>query len=122
VKKLLLILLLALLPLQYSWAAVAAYCLHEKELSSPLVLVDEQEVQSKTLEEKVKTAKMGCGCDGCVDCANCTYCHPSFLATIPGVTPDIAVPVRSTHAEAIAISFSSHVADGPRRPDRLLVA
>lgn len=35
VKKLILILLLAILPIQYSWAAAAAYCQHEQAQHTP---------------------------------------------------------------------------------------
>lgn len=67
-KKLLLIFLLAILPLQVSWAAVAVYCQHEEEVTSQHFGHHEHEHELVQADEEPK--------EGAIELhADCVTCH-----------------------------------------------
>jgi hypothetical protein len=102
------------LPFQYSWAAVAVYCQHEKEHSTHFGHHSHQhQAQADEPEGKSKLAKFH---------SDCGYCHLSCQAPFAITSADISVPVRLGHLKVITLSFSSHIPDGPKRPDWRLIA
>jgi len=114
VKRLLLIFLLTILPLQYSWAAAAVYCQHEKTPTTHFGHhTHEHHAQAGDADHKGKTAKAD---------NDCGVCHlsaqPSFLSAISlMIQQDRMVrPADSTPY------YSSHIPDGPARPDWRLLA
>lgn len=114
VKKLLLIFLLFALPFQYSWAAVAVYCQHEKTHTSHFGHHSHQHVaQAEKSSEKNKLATLD---------DDCGYCHLSCQVTPTSVTPELTVPQALAPPVLQFILFSSYFPEGPKRPDRTLVA
>lgn len=113
-KRLLLIFLLIALPFQYSWAAAAAYCQHEKAHPTHFGHhAHDHQAQAEDSKEKDKLPKFH---------SDCGYCHLSCQATaLPGM-PDLTIPDAVAPPLAPSLSFSSFFPEGPRRPDRLLVA
>lgn len=118
VKKLLLIFMLVLLPLQFSWAAVAVYCQHEQEASTHFghhSHKHEADASAQTDDSGTegKLAKV----DG--DCAVCHFsAQPSFPNSLRTVTPPQVAP----HAIQLQTDYSSHIPEGPQKPDWKLVA
>lgn len=115
VKRLLLIFLLALLPLQFSWAAAAAYCQHEGENTAQHFghHSHQHDAQPDSPDDADPTAKVH---------ADCAYCHLACQASFLTTAPDIVVPHGSTYAELPARPYSSHIPDGLQRPDWRIVA
>jgi hypothetical protein len=118
VKKIFLILMLALLPLQFSWAAVAVYCQHEQEASTHFGHHSHEHEADATAQIDDSSDE---GALAKVD-ADCAVCHisaqPSFLNSPPIVTP----PQVATHATQLQTDYSSHIPEGPQKPDWQLVA
>lgn len=117
-KKFLLIFLLFALPFQYSWAAAATYCQHEKAHTSHFGHhshhhVAQAEKLAEKSDEKSKLATLD---------DDCGYCHLSCQVTPTSVTPDLTVPQALAPPVLQLSSFSSHFPEGPKRPDRTLVA
>jgi hypothetical protein len=114
VKKLLLIFLLFALPFQYSWAAAAVYCQHEKTHTSHFGHHSHQHVaQAEKANDKSKLATLD---------DDCGYCHLSCQVTPTSVTPELTVPQALAPPILLLSSFTSHFPEGPKRPDRILVA
>ena len=115
VKKLLLIFLLALLPLQFCWAAAAAYCQHDGEKAV-------QHLGHHTHQHDAASGLPDGGGSVTDAHADCGYCHlscqPSFLTTMP----EVALPTGPAYGEPPVRTYSSHIPDGLRRPDWRLVA
>ena len=114
-KKLLFIFLLFALPFQYSWAAAAAYCQHETTHTSHFGHHSHQHDvgQAEKSDKKSKLAMLD---------DDCGYCHLSCQVTPTSVTSDLAVPQALAPPVLLLISFSSYFPEGPKRPDRPLVA
>lgn len=114
-KRFLLIFLLIVLPLQYSWAAAAAYCQHENEPTTHFGHHSHQHQaqQADEPDDKDKTAQVH------HDCGVCQFAgQASFLTSLPevAVVPDVFT------ATPLFVSYTSHIAEGPKRPDRRVVA
>ncbi|RZI40440.1 cobalt-zinc-cadmium resistance protein [Herbaspirillum sp. HC18] len=109
-KKLLLIFLLVLLPLQFSWAAAAAYCQHDGEKTTQHFghHTHKHDAKQDVPDDSGKVVKVD------VDCG---YCHLSCQASFLTAALDITVPLGSTYAELPTRSYSSHIPDGLQRPD-----
>lgn len=115
-KKFFLLLLLFVLPLQMSWAAASAYCLHEEGKAAQHLghhshqhkasAGDEPQLDAgKDLKTKTKAH------------SDCNVCHGIGHAWLP---PCASMPVFDTASLAIDTSsclYVSHIPDGPKRPD-----
>lgn len=118
VKKWLLILLLLVLPLQISWAAAAVYCQHEQEAAvahighhehqhpAQVDASDDQDGQNELPQVH----------------SDCGYCHGVSQAAFLSHLSPMMMPTGLLTAEPHSHAFSSHIPDGPRRPDRHPVA
>lgn len=116
VKKLILIFLLSILPLQYAWAAAAAYCQHEQEMSTHFGHHShEHKAQAGTPDDE--EAPAGSKVD--LDCEVCQLSTQlSFLSAVTDIVPPSGFEL-STH---LFPSYSSHIPDGPQKPDWRVVA
>ena len=114
VKKILLIVLMLILPVQYSWSAAALYCQHEQNAPSHFGHHAHQhtmEPDAPSGHDKVKGAD-----------ADCEYCHFfSHAFFVPFDARPPAVP-ESTHVARRAVVYTSHIPRKPPRPNWLLVA
>lgn len=119
-KKFFLLLLLFVLPLQMSWAAASAYCLHEEgkaaqhpgHHSHQHKASADDEAQADTGKDLKTKAKAH---------SDCNVCHGIGHAWLP---PGSSMPVFDTTSLAIDTSsflYVSHIPDGPKRPDWLPV-
>lgn len=114
-KRFLLILLLVLVPFQFAWATAGSYCQHETGASSVHFGHHAHQHQGKadTSNAKAKLGKIDIDCPSCHG-AGCAL----FLTHVEPVT----VPLDKTAAEPRVLLYTSHIPDGPRRPDRSPVA
>jgi len=100
------IFLLAMLPLQLGWSAVATYCQHEEQLGADHFGHHEHQCRSDTNPGSTDTDKAS----GDID-ADCSQCHGHYagvlplLNDIPGHSSAAAPPVpgdEAAHARALA--------------------
>ncbi|RJF96307.1 hypothetical protein D3871_19545 [Noviherbaspirillum saxi] len=114
-KKLILILLLTVLPLQYSWAAAAAYCEHEQEQQTSHFghHTHQHQAENDESSDPSKSKQVHS------DCGVCQFSgQASFLTTFPAAVP----PNDVVHSVRLPDYYSSHIPDGPQKPDWRLVA
>ena len=115
-KKFFLLLLLFVLPLQMSWAAASAYCLHEEGKAARHLGHHSHHHQAsaddapqadagKDLKAKTKAH------------SDCNVCHGVGHAWLP---PATSMPVFDSASLAVDTSsflYISHIPDAPKRPD-----
>jgi hypothetical protein len=98
------------LPLQISWAATVVYCNHEESSVTQHfghhVHKHEKDIPSKTTQVH----------------SDCGYCNLATQVLIINEAFTFELPELSKHTDFLIPSYSSHVPDGPRDPDRLIVA
>jgi hypothetical protein len=113
-KRLLLIFLLAMLPLQMSWAAVTGYCQHEEGKAAQHLGHHEHKHQaSGDSKQSDKKSKNQLG----VNDVDCGYCHLSCLNIVSQPQPELAFPKASTPVEFQFHPYRSHIPDGLTKPD-----
>ena len=122
-KKLLLILLLVILPIQYAWSMAAVYCGHEQSREHPAshfghhghqhhALAGDDEDGGSNDRQPGKTKVH----------SDCEVCHHAVQASVLD-QHDLAVPPTTTaYAPPACRCYLSHIAEGPPRPNWLLVA
>lgn len=123
-RKWFLIFLLAVLPLQYAWSAAAAYCGHEQEKS--------QHFGHHAHQHKAEASHDGDGnANGDGDGhtggkgkppkvkvhADCAVCHHAVQASLLAAAPPQPGAGGDAYPPASDPRFSSHIADGPKKPD-----
>lgn len=115
-RRWLVVFLLALLPLQLSWAAVAAYCQHEKAPSQAEHFGHhEHEHHDQGAAQAQDAKKAPSAVDN--DCGTCHLGHAqTLLSDAPAMAPP-ALPPRVARHDALP---GSHVPALPDRPDRRL--
>ena len=110
------ILLLVLLPFQFSWAAAASYCQHEtSKLASHFGHHEHKhevaKVKSGGMERTDAVNKLGALDDDCVMCH--LGCMPPIAAS---QVVDFARPIQA-HDLTLVPEFESHISGVPQRPD-----
>jgi hypothetical protein len=115
VKKLLLILLLTILPIQYSWSMAAVYCQHEPAKVSHFGHHGHQhQAQADDgADHQGKPGKVH---------SDCEVCHHAVQASVPAADGVAVAADTSWYAEPSLFSYLSYISDGPSRPDWVLVA
>lgn len=112
-KRLLLILLLAMLPLQASWAAAAAYCDLAEQGSTqhpghhehqPNGALDDPPAPPAADDDKAE--------------ADCDLCHHFAASPLPSAQPDLPLPKGSPHLRGDLRRYVSHIPDLIPPPDR----
>lgn len=114
VKRLFVIAMLLILPFHFSWAAAAVYCDHDDNPVSHF--------GHHTHAEDVDFHKINGDANGKVH-GDCGYCHAAAVQAsifVPG-KPPVMAPSR-VYAHDAPATFTSHISEGPRRPDRSPVA
>lgn len=109
-KRLLLILLLAVLPLQMSWAAVTGYCQHESGKAAQHFGHHDHKHQASG-ESQPSKGKLG------VNDNDCGYCHLSCVNFVPTHQSQLIFPKASTSVEFQLPFYQSHIPDGLARPN-----
>ncbi|WP_332877392.1 cation efflux protein, CzcI family [Massilia sp. S19_KUP03_FR1] len=115
-KRLLLILLMLILPVQYAWSAAAVYCQHEQ--NAPVHFGHHAHQHDAKPGEpdghgKVKVK----GAD-----ADCEYCHLFSHASFVPFASRPAVPAARAQVASLALTYTSHIPHRPPRPNWSLVA
>jgi hypothetical protein len=124
-RKLFLILLLAILPLQYAWSAAAAYCGHEQEQSQHFGHhAHQHNAQAGSHDGDGNDSNDGGDGGGKgklpgkakihADCAVCHHAVQASLLSGMAPPPDAACDGYPPSSDSL---FSSHIADGPKKPD-----
>lgn len=109
-KRLFLIFLLAMLPLQMSWAVVSDYCEHENGKAAQHVGHHEHKHQASGDKQPSKS-KLGTGD------ADCSYCHHCCANIIATPHPAPVVPFDSAQVAFELHRYLSPISDGPSRPN-----
>nr|WP_315255425.1 DUF2946 family protein [uncultured Duganella sp.] len=113
-KKLLLILLLTILPIQYSWSMAAVYCQHE--LSKVTHFGHHgHEHQAQAGDDDGGSGKLSKHGD-------CEVCHHAVQASVPVADAVLAAAPAVAYAPPGVLHYHSYIADGPPRPNWSLVA
>lgn len=116
VKKMLITLLLVMVPFQFAWGAAAVYCQHEQ--SATVQHFGHHVHQHQQQNAKESSSPAGKLSQLHQDCA---YCHALSPASMPTMASEPLIPPGSIHAEPPVVSFTSHISEGPREPDRFVV-
>lgn len=114
VRRLVFILLLAILPIQFSWAAVTSYCRHETG-SATKHFGHHQHQHRAVTGDVSKNPEAGSltGTDN-----DCEICHLSAAQTILDVTGSVVGPQSESPRFEYGWRYESYIATGPERPDR----
>jgi hypothetical protein len=117
VKRLLLIVMLALLPLQSVWASAARYCEHEREHEGTQETATPQHVGHHEHEHAAPTTASLPDNNGTHADLDCTVCHlaccASLLTHVAFELPLLSTPL----CERAGPGFRSCIASIPDRPD-----
>ena len=114
-KRAFLILLLAILPFQISWATAAAYCQHEQGKAAQHFGHHEHEHQASDADRSDKDKAKYHDSD-------CSYHHLSAVKSLCSTVPSIASSPRSLPIAFLSPPFDSHIPDGLIRPDWRIVS
>lgn len=113
-RRIVMLCLVLLLPVQWTWAAAAAYCTHETSSTAQHLGHHEHKHRADT-SGKTSASKLVVDDD-------CTLCHLSGLQWVDmGMAPLLAVDLAPPSIES-GVVFSSHIPIGPERPDRSRIA
>jgi hypothetical protein len=117
-KRVFLVILILLLPLQLSWAAVASYCQNEVSQARVHFGHHEHKTSQQPVSMKDHVSK------GAVDNdTECGFCHLSCCKSVTAYT-QLKLPADFNLAAypLIPSDFSSHIAEGPEKPNWQLAA
>ncbi|QOF76687.1 hypothetical protein [Variovorax sp. 38R] len=123
-RRWLLIFLLFLLPFQYSWAASAAYCLHEGDTRGGHWGHHEDEPRGTDRThagdgaKKDSTRQPNAAVGHCIVAHFGQAQHADTAAALPADAPIASQALRAASTER----FASHIAEVPVRPDWFLAA
>lgn len=99
------------LPLQLSWAAAAVYCQHESSVKITHFGHHQHEHQHGAETNKGEPHSIQVDND-------CGYCHAVSQVSFLIMPAAVIFASASSHDALSRVTFSSHIPDGPRRPDR----
>jgi hypothetical protein len=120
VKKILLILLLTILPIQYAWSMAAVYCGHEQTSEQGTTTHfghhgHQHQAQADDDTDNGKPAKSKAHGD-------CEVCHHAVQASVLDDSNVAAPAAGYGYAAPVSPQYLSYIAEGPPRPNWLLVA
>lgn len=114
-RRLLILVLAWVLPLQFAWAGVAIYCQHESGLAAQHFGHHEHQHHGAKADS-AKVAKMQVpGAD-----ADCQVCQFGAAQSVPAGDQLFVAPHGSATPPESPASFRSHVPSGLERPSRTL--
>lgn len=114
-RRLVLICMMLLLPVQWTWAATASYCGHEAGMASKHFGHHDHQHKNAANEASKDGEKSPAGLD-----TDCDYCHLSGSQAMASMRALIVSPTRSALPPADPPMRGSHLTSGPERPDRVL--
>lgn len=113
VRRLFVILLMIVLPVQFTWAAASGFCGHESGIAAKHFGHHEHKHSGQAQTKETKAASLSH--------ADCEMCHFGF--SVPSVDVLITAdspPNQDVFAEPL--EHASHIPGLPERPDRLRIA
>jgi hypothetical protein len=110
-KRYLAIFLLVLLPLQFSWAAVAGFCQHETAVSAKHPGHHSHDQASADPQETGQKAEPSAGMDH-----DCAICHMGCAATLVSELRTTTVAVSDVHPLHLQVIASQLSRERPERP------
>ncbi|MGK5063107.1 cation efflux protein, CzcI family [Janthinobacterium sp. LB3P112] len=114
-RRFFLILLLFVLPLQMSWAAASAYCLHEEGKAAQHLghhsHQHKADADKKPVADKAEQQKKG------QPHSDCNVCHGIGHAWLPAGSSLPVGDTASVNADTSPFFYASHIPDAPKRPD-----
>lgn len=127
-RRLLAIVLLALLPLQFSWAAVASYCGHEEQAGAAHFGHHEHQHHADTGGNADPLAALDATADAASDKApgamdlDCGHCH-GYCSVIPALNSRVPDALSTAHPRAtLDEAGGAHAPTRPERPQWLSLA
>jgi len=109
VRRLFVILLMIVLPVQFAFAAASGYCGHESGTAAKHIGHHEHQHSGQTQAKEAKAASLSH--------ADCEMCHFGF--SVPSVEVQIAAYVSlGQNVFAESLEHPSHIPALPERPDR----
>ncbi len=117
----LLVFLLALLPLQLSWAAASAYCQHERDTQPEHWGHHDSEVRDtdRDRSHSGEGAQKNASTQPNAVVGDCAVCHAGWAQHADAAAEPASAAAPAAHAPRMAPQerFASHIADVPVRPD-----
>ncbi|ODU57073.1 MAG: hypothetical protein ABT02_18465 [Comamonadaceae bacterium SCN 68-20] len=111
-RRLVLICMMLLLPIQWTWAAAAAYCAHESSAAARHIGHHEH-VHKASAAEGSKKASIAAGA---LD-LDCDYCHLSAAQWLPALHDVLPPAMGAVSPLEDPLRVGSHIGSGPERPD-----
>lgn len=111
VRRLLIILFILALPLQFTWGATARYCTHEKGDSVSHV-GHHSHVHQAAVSDTDTAALFAVGDD-----PDCGYCHLGCAQPLASSTPNITMPSASVYIPPEPVPNSYRAPDWIERPN-----
>lgn len=115
------ILLLVLLPLQFTWAAAAGYCQHEKAVQGWHIGHHEHQHQDEAGQAHAKTKTSDGALGAKLTDTDCTVCHLSHVQPLPMVVPALSELQGMDYQAVFAGLFSTRGPDLLERPNWRIV-
>lgn len=109
--------MMLLLPIQWTWAAAAAYCAHEPATAAVRHIGHHEHVHKSTAAESSKDGQPAKSSALDLDCE---YCHLSASQWLPALHDVVPAAVAAFSPLEDPLLAGSHVDSGPDRPDWLL--
>jgi hypothetical protein len=109
--------LMAMLPLQFSWAAVAAYCTHERQPAHASHFGHHEHRHDHAGAPAASDEPASPDGAFAVD-HDCAFCQIGHAQTLPSEPVRIAGAAQSPRVGGEPALHESHIADAPERPDR----
>jgi hypothetical protein len=113
-RRLVVLMLLLVLPLQFVWAAAAPYCAHEAASAAGKHPGHHQHVHQGS-DDAAKAGDDGAGSG--LNHSDCAGCHAGAAATLPRPAVEWAAAPRDVPREPPSPRYRSHTPSGPERPD-----
>ncbi|ALV09178.1 cation efflux protein, CzcI family [Roseateles depolymerans] len=104
------ILLLVLLPFQFTWSVAASYCGHESAPSTHHIGHHTHQHDDGSAEKSKSPSKLAPDTD-------CGTCHLSAAKTVPADAAELHAPATQVLGTGAALRFSSRAPDHPERPN-----
>ena len=112
-KRLLIILLLAIMPFQAAWAAACACCIGDEG-----TVVQQT---SQAIDQQQAAGDDSGDAKPCCD-SGCDICHHLSAGALPSANPDLPLPKGAPHLRGELRRYVSHIPDLIPPPDRPLRA
>lgn len=112
-RRWLLILFVAMLPLQFSWAAVASYCTHEEPPAKQQHFGHHEHEHDDASDGGSTSDKSALEVD-----EDCAYCHLGCAQPLPMAPFGLPHLDTAPHVAVMDSLHDSHVPPGLERPDR----